>query len=250
MSKNSSGHCTLLTLLFVVVQTALVTENLTAGEPVKTSAMGAATGGKKAVVYRPPRRGTPSTRVGGGSRGTDASAPSLFVLTPEDTGLTLQAQPTLYWFVSRPVDAQMEFTLITENDLQTVVEKRMSDLVSEGIHGASLKALGVELKAGASYQWSVAIVTDQGNRSSDVFASGTIERVAKSEVLPAVQAGSSRNLGVSNYAEAGLWYDALEAAARLIENHPDQKHSLEQRASLLEQVGLIEAAAYDRKSVR
>ena len=250
MNKIRSGCCTLLVSLFVLAQAAPMTGNPTAAVPAKVSIENSVTSDKKAVVYRPPRRGTPSTRVGGGSRGTDAVAPTLYVLTPEHTGLTLKAQPALFWFVSRPVDAEMEFALIMENDLQTVVEKRISDSVSEGIHGVSLKTLGVELKQNVPYQWSVAIVTDQGNRSSDLFSSGTIERVSKSEVLPPAQADSRGEPGISFYAEAGLWYDALDAVSRSIEKHPDRKHLFEQRASLLEQAGLIEAAAFDRKLVR
>ena len=50
-------------------------------------------------VYKPPLRGTPVARMGGGTRGEDEDAPEVYVLTPEHTGLTSQAQPVMYWYL-------------------------------------------------------------------------------------------------------------------------------------------------------
>ncbi|HEX2719391.1 MAG TPA: DUF928 domain-containing protein, partial [Candidatus Deferrimicrobium sp.] len=44
------------------------------------------------------------------------------------------------------------------------------------------------------------------------------------------------------YAEEGFWYDALESISRMIEASPKDADLRQQRASLLEQVGLSEAA--------
>lgn len=49
------------------------------------------------------------------------------------------------------------------------------------------------------------------------------------------------------YADAGLWYDALGAISDAIGAHPDDASLREQRASLLKQVGLVQAAALDKK---
>ena len=42
----------------------------------------------RAPVYRPPSRGKPRARVGGGVRGTSRNLPTLTALVPEHTGLT------------------------------------------------------------------------------------------------------------------------------------------------------------------
>ena len=46
-------------------------------------------------VYKPPVRGAPGGRVGGGTRGTDQTF-VLSVVAPNHTGLTMQEQPELF----------------------------------------------------------------------------------------------------------------------------------------------------------
>ncbi len=45
----------------------------------------------------------------------------------------------------------------------------------------------------------------------------------------------------------GIWYDALEAISNAIDAHPEDASLREERASLLNQVGLPQAAALDKK---
>ena len=47
------------------------------------------------------------------------------------------------------------------------------------------------------------------------------------------------------YAENGYWYDAMAALSHDINRQPDRH---QQRADLLEQVGLMEPAAFDRSA--
>src|SRR5262245_57768433 len=63
------------------------------------------------IVYRPPMRGAPQVRTGGASRGAAATELVLEALAPEQVGLTAVAQPTLYYFISGPADADLQFTL-------------------------------------------------------------------------------------------------------------------------------------------
>jgi len=48
-----------------------------------------------APVYRPPKRGAPGGRVGGGTRGFQREVFVLSVLAPDHTGLTVSEQPFL-----------------------------------------------------------------------------------------------------------------------------------------------------------
>jgi Domain of Unknown Function (DUF928) len=52
------------------------------------------------------------------------------------------------------------------------------------------------------------------------------------------------------YAGAGIWYDAIDEISRLISAQPENRELRAQRAALLEQVGLTEAAAFDRTALR
>jgi len=49
------------------------------------------------------------------------------------------------------------------------------------------------------------------------------------------------------YAEEGLWCDALQSISEMIEAAPGKKQLREDRADLLEQVGLISVADAERK---
>src|SRR5262249_44535388 len=64
-------------------------------------------------VYKPPLRGAPGGRVGGGTRG--ASGRDIFVLSvlaPDHTGLTIQEQPSLFWFISNDTSLPVELTIV------------------------------------------------------------------------------------------------------------------------------------------
>ena len=194
-------------------------------------------------MYKPPLRGTPAARVGGGTRGEGDDAPVVHVLAPEHTGLTANPRPVLYWYLSRPVQAGVEFVLIAEADYEPLVETALTGVTRAGIQRIALADFGVRLKPGVPYQWSVAVVMDEGQRSGDVLASGMIEYVEpQAEVLAGVDkaAGEAR---VARLAEAGLWYDALQTLDELIRSAPGDTRLLQVRASLLEQVGLGEVAA-------
>lgn len=76
----------------------------------------------------------------------------------------------------------------------------------------------------------MSIVRDENHRSRDVVSVATIERLPADSVRPDNEA-----VGL---AAAGLWYDAVHAASRA--------NARAARAALLEQVGLDDAAAWDR----
>src|SRR5688500_13453958 len=71
-----------------------------------------------------PRAGAPpANRTGGGSRSC-VTDPDLFisVLAPESVaGLTARAQPTLYWYVSKPTSFPVEMGITRTADNETVL---------------------------------------------------------------------------------------------------------------------------------
>ena len=191
-------------------------------------------------VYKPPMRGAPGGRVGGGTRGTGREAFVLSVLAPAHTGLTTSEQPELFWFISSATSYPVELTVVDPKKSDPLLELRVEPPVSAGFHKVRLADHGVRLAPGVPYQWYVAVVPDSGRRSKDILAGGTIERVAAPDGLQAKISGASKNDVPSVYAEAGLWYDAVAALGDLIDRTPTDKALLDQRAALLRQVGLPE----------
>jgi hypothetical protein len=202
------------------------------------------------LVYKPPMRGAPASRVGGGTRGADQSNVSVEVLAPDHTGLTTQAQPTLYWYTSGPVDGPVEVTLMIDGAEKPVLERKLSTPGAGGLHAVPLASQGITLKPDVEYQWFVSVVRDPAQRSLDSTAGGTVRRVSADAPTRSRIAAANERGRPALYAEAGLWYDAFDALTRLIEANPGDAGLRAQRAALLEQVGLAGIAADDRGAMK
>ncbi|HET9491883.1 MAG TPA: DUF928 domain-containing protein [Methylomirabilota bacterium] len=200
-------------------------------------------------VYKPPRRGAPGGRVGGATRGHGAGTTTVAVLVPDHTGLTVQEQPTLYWFLSTPTTLPIEVTLIEANAVRPMLETRLPAPERPGVQRISLADHGVRLVPGSTYKWYVALVVDPNYRSKDILAGGLIERVEQSAVRLEAMPGDPLT-APRIFADAGVWYDAIASISALIEHSPGDPLLRSQRAALLEQVGLREIAEFDRRPGR
>lgn len=202
------------------------------------------------LSYKPPLRGAPKTRVGGGTRSSSYELLTLSVLAPNHAGHTIQEKPTFYWYVSRPVNHSVEFTITTEEVIEPLLEVNLDPPIQTGIHALRLDDHGVSLESDVEYQWFVAVVRNPDQRSNDILAGGSIKRVALSQAVQARLDEAGQTDWPSVYAESGLWYDAVDGISKLIDTDPASLTLREQRASLFDQVGLVEAAAYDRNTLR
>lgn len=196
-------------------------------------------------LYKPPLRGSPAGRVGGGTRGTERESFLLMVLAPDHIGFTIHDQPSLYWFISKPTTYPVELTVVERNAVQPLLEKILKSPEKGGIQSLRLADYGVHLRPGIQYKWFVTLITDAAHRSKDILAGGVITLVDAPLSLPAKleAAGSSGKHFV--YAEEGLWYDSFNEISKMIDTAPNNVELLEQRAALLEQVGLSEVAAFE-----
>ncbi len=97
---------------------------------------------------------------------------------------------------------------------------------------------GFEFKPGVTYRWSVAVVMDPENRSQDVVVNGIIQRVEPTPELTADLAKAAESDKAAVYAEHGIWYDALQTISEQLVKSPHDQALLDQRASLLKQVGI------------
>jgi hypothetical protein len=184
-------------------------------------------------AYRPPRRGSPRARVGGGLRGARA-LPTPLALAPDHVGQTVCAQPSLFWYIdgSPGWGKQLVFTLIDEESIDPLLEVTLPAPERSGISRIRLADYQARLAPGSEYQWSVALVADPAHRARDIVSSGYIRRVAAPEQL---ERGHS---SVDTYAELGLWYDALESISDSIDAAPADPVLRGQRNALLRQARL------------
>ena len=196
--------------------------------------------------YRPPMRGAPAARIGGGTRGIGDTTLVLVVLAPDHTGLTTKEQPTLYWYASEPVPAKLEVTLINDEDIDPALEEVVATPGKAGIQSIDLAKTGAKLVPGKEYRWFVSVIADAGQRSNDVVASGTIQRITPSEALKSEISGADENALAGIYAREGIWYDAIDSLTRMINKSPSDSGLQQQRTALLEQVGLQDAADFTR----
>ncbi len=215
--------------------------------PVPAGQGSAASQGKDGpkVVYVPPKRGAPDSRVGAGSRGIGVEWPVVSAVAPEHTGLTVREQPTLFWFLSKAATQPLRLTITEAQGDQPLIDTRIIPPSSPGIQGVRLADYGVRLLPGVHYRWRITLVPDPDHPSGYIYAGGAIERAELPETLSKQLVGAGQLEAAALYAKEGFWYDAVTTLSEMIHAAPRDPNLRAQRAGLLAQVGLPEAAAYD-----
>jgi hypothetical protein len=191
--------------------------------------------------FVPPDRGSPTSRLGGATRGAGAGElPAVEAIVPAEVGLTLEAKPVLYWYLSKPTDVRVDLRLLALDPLETVLEKTLPPARAGGIQRIRLADHGVELAPGRAYQWLVLLVPNPADRSYDRVVGGGIERIAPDAALRGEIARADRERLPFVLAEAGIWYDAIDVLSVEIEQRPRDAQLWNRRAALFEQAGLPE----------
>ena len=197
------------------------------------------------IAYKPPLRGAPSARVGGGTRGINTHT-TLTVLAPDHVGNTIQSQPKLYWYISGPANMTLEVAINDPNAIEPIFEQTLKSPAKESVQSLALADYGVVLQPNIEYEWFVALVPDPNQRSNDVLSGGVIKRIDPEPALAAQLKQAPKDQAAQLFAANGLWYDSVEALSEQIDAQPGNSALRHQRATLLEQVGLGPAAAFDR----
>lgn len=218
-------------------------------DPAKPAKVAIAPVKRARLKYTPPKSAVSGTRIDGdgGSRAGGVKLPSLYVLAPNHTGLTTREQPSLFWYQSGPATTRFELTVIEPKKPKPVLRVGTDQADQPGIHRIPLAKHGISLTPGVLYKWTIALVPDPANRSQDVIASGTIQRIEPDAPLTAALADAAGGDKAAIYADKGIWYDALDAITNEIDASPKNKELRLQRAALLEQAGLKDAAAAERR---
>jgi hypothetical protein len=229
----------------LVAAVAAVSMALAPAPAIAQGAAPLASGG--VLAYKPPPRGAPGGRVGGASRGTikvTVPLPTIDLLAPDGhTGLTASAAPTLYFFMSRPSAWPTQFTISTPTQPTPILEVNIPAPRQAGIYSVRTADYHVHLEPGVVYTWSVSVILSPKARSRDIVASASLLRTAADPTLEAALQAASPHRRAVFMAEAGLWYDAVAAAAEAAAS--DRHAALD---ALMNEVGLAEPARYDRQA--
>jgi hypothetical protein len=197
--------------------------------------------------YKPPPRGAPGGRVGGASRGTIKATvplPTVELLAPDGhAGLTTSPTPTLYFFVSQPITWPIQFTISAPAQPNPLVEANIPAPRQAGVFALRTEDYHVRLEPGVLYTWSVSVILNPQARSRDIVASASLLRVAPDPAIEGALRGASASRRAVLLAQAGLWYDAVAAAADI--KTFDRHAALD---ALMDGVGLVGPARYDRQS--
>ncbi len=194
--------------------------------------------------YKPPPRGAPGGRVGGACRGTvkpTVPLPTIELLAPDGhAGLTTSATPTLYFFVSRPVAWPTQFTISASAIPKPIAEVNIPAPTAAGIYALRTADYNIRLEPGVLYTWSVSVILDPKARSRDIVASASLLRATPDPRVESALRAAPVTGRAALLAQAGLWYDAIAAAAEM--EAFDRHAALD---ALMNQVGLVEPARYD-----
>jgi hypothetical protein len=197
------------------------------------------------LVFVPRNRGAPEIIVGGGTRGVH-KVPRIQALVTQQVGLTLESQPTLYWYLEEAVDAQAELSIVFGPTTKPLVDRALSGPLKAGVQKVKLADFGVKLVPGVTYQWTIRVMPDASQRSVATITGGAIEVVEQTPELRASLGAAGEAERARVLAEAGIWYDCIDAISRQIDAAPGDAGLRLRRAELLEGVGLEGIAAAER----
>lgn len=201
-----------------------------------------------AAEFKPPKRGIPGRREGGGTRDGSAcvqDANRLTVLVPQtNLGLTTAAYPRFFWFMPQTRAKFVEFSLYEadENleDKAIVYTTTFSITGSPGVASLKLPESSTlpPLAVGKDYRWSIAIVCNPNDRKRDIFAEGWVQRIKPETALSDKLSKANPSARVDLYAENGIWFETLNTLADLRCTSPNDAALKTSWATLMKSVKL------------
>ncbi|NEO69316.1 DUF928 domain-containing protein [Moorena sp. SIO3H5] len=210
--------------------------------------------------FIPPTDSAPRKSNGSGSRGGCEQLPrelvTLLIPSKEVAAQTISGHPRFFWYLSEPVDVPIVFTLVDTVKHQTIFEKKIDSpevgIISVEVPENSPELIanppGLEEKDRNIYMWFVTLEFERENQSEFTYYTSWIERVSPPPELEQKLAAVAGNTNSSSsellhqqaiiYAEAGAWFDALDALYEAQSANPNDSSIRADFIALLEQVGL------------
>jgi Domain of Unknown Function (DUF928) len=190
-----------------------------------------------ALEFKPPRRGIPGRREGGGTREGSLPVPGAdpcnagsavqfaALMPPTNFGLTTSEFPRFFWSTPRTKARFAEFTL---HEASESADKKMSDRAlvyrstfringDAGIASFALpRNTGIPgLAVGADYHWTISLICNPQNRKQDTKVEGWVQRMAPDAALASQLSQSTPSDRPKLYADNGIWFDTLSSLADL-----------------------------------
>lgn len=195
----------------------------------------------------PPGQGSPKGTAGGGSRPIKSlctqpvgSQETLVAMAPTGSvGFTSSQTPTLWVYIPNTTAKTLEFSLVTQEEgvYQTNVSITDTRLLK-----VTLPAT-VSLTVGKIYNWKAALVCNPKQRTEDWVVNGWIQRQPIDAEFQRKLTGATIEQQVKLYAQAGFWYEALNAYLQLRQMQPGSSNLPLLGADLLKFAGLDKIAA-------
>jgi hypothetical protein len=157
-------------------------------------------------------------------------------------GLTLAESPTFFVYVPQ-TSAQIEFTLLTENEDEVVYETAFT-IDKPGIVGVRVPAVGKTkaIEVGKRYVWSFSMIRDPQDRSADLVVKGWVQRIEPQPNLKSDLANSNPMSRLNAYATNGIWYETVATLAEMRRKAPNDSMLTAEWTKLLQSQGLESVA--------
>ncbi|MEW6498007.1 MAG: DUF928 domain-containing protein [Cyanobacteriota bacterium] len=199
---------------------------------------------------RGPGAPVPDNRQGGATRGGECieDKTELTALVPASgIGLTANEYPTVYWYMPKSSASELEFVLRDATDreiysMKYALAKSPPGVVTgtPGIMSLSVPALAgfSPLEIGQEYQWSLALICNPLDRSSDYIVEGKIKRTLPDPTLIQTVQRATPQERIALYAQARLWYETVGTMAELQRAQPNDYELKQAWRKLLNSVDL------------
>lgn len=185
-------------------------------------------------------------RFSGVLRSASTDLPTVIALVPTHVARTVDEAPTFYWFLSEATARPISVTVLDPAERTNILTAKIDGPQPAGVAGFSLADHGVKLVPGRIYQWFASVMAGDEPGPEDAIVGGLVQRVPMTSRLEKELRQARAGEAADVYARNGLWYDALAAVSTRLQTEPGNADLRRQRATLLEQVGIDEAAVADR----
>ena len=170
----------------------------------------------------------------------NSEIPYITLIAPENVGLTSIPQPSLFWYISASYNGLVEFTLNEVGTLNpiSVLYILIEGVTEKGIYKFDLEYFDILLKENLEYEYHLALVINELERSNDISVSAVIKYVKATNISNRRLTNTSDNKLYYVYADVGYWYDAFENLQNQINMGLSDTILKSHRKELLKQVNL------------
>lgn len=239
---------TTLLLLGGIVGGSLLSSEVDASPLPNDSATVSIGDGTVQVTFVPPNGDAPSETRGGAARDssclqTEATNSSLTALIPQSNyGLTTQSHPTFVVYMPSVPTGSIFFNLRDEQG-QSIYETFLPIQEEGGIITIEMPKEAPPLDVGKNYEWGIAVPCSARLRPDSPFVSGWVQRIEDHQVELLLNELDSDLENVSQYGQAGIWYDMLALLAELKEESPESPNINSNWQNVLQSVNLREVSS-------